>query len=73
MSRTASTALALPPLAALPPVSRLLVATALVLARWEDRRRSRLALERLSPQHLRDIGLTPAVAETEAARPFWRG
>lgn len=71
MPRTAS--LALPSPAALPPLSRLLVATALVLARWEDRRRSRLALERLTPQQLRDIGLTPGAAEAEAARPFWRG
>ena len=72
MPRTASTALALPSPAALPPLPRLLVSAALVLARWEDRRRSRLALERLTPQQLRDIGLTPGAAEAEAARPFWR-
>lgn len=71
MPRTAS--FALPSPAAPPPLSRLLVATALVLARWEERRRSRLALERLTPQQLRDIGLTPGAAEAEAARPFWRG
>ena len=72
MSRTASTSLALPPIAALPPVSRLLVATALMLARWETRRRSRIALERLSPHHLRDIGLTRTTAQNEVAKPFWR-
>lgn len=73
MSRTASTTVALPPLAALPPVSRLLVATALVLARWETRRRSRIALERLAPHHLHDIGLTRTAAQIEVSKPFWRG
>ena len=34
-------------------------------------RRSRAALAALSPDQLRDIGLTPAQAGQEAARPFW--
>ena len=72
MSRTASTTFSLPPLAALPPVSRLLVVTALMLARWETRRRSRIALERLSPHHLNDIGLTRTAANIEVSKPFWR-
>ena len=72
MSRTASSTYALPLPAALPPVSRLLVAAALMLAQWEDRRRTRLALDRLTDQQLRDIGLTARSATFEAAKPFWR-
>lgn len=43
-----------------------------VLRRWSERRRSRLALARLNLHLVRDIGLDPATAEAEAARPFWR-
>ena len=73
MSRTASHSLALPPIASLPPVSRLLVTAALVLARWEDRRRSRIALERLSDNQLQDIGVSKPEVAVEIAKPFWRG
>ncbi len=38
---------------------------------WSARRRSRIALSRLSPALLRDIGLDRAIAEGEAQRPFW--
>lgn len=72
MSRTASNSLALPPIASLPPVSRLLVTAALMLAGWEDRRRSRIALERLSDHQLKDVGLSQAAAHAEIAKPFWR-
>lgn len=34
-------------------------------------RRSRAALAALSPDQLRDIGVTPAQARRESARPFW--
>lgn len=73
MSRAVPTpeALALPPLASLPPVSRLMVAVALTLARWEDRRRSRRALSLLDAHMLRDIGLTEAGAHAETGKPFW--
>lgn len=43
-----------------------------VLRRWAERRQSRLALARLDPDLVRDIGLDPAAARAEAARPFWR-
>ncbi|WEX86992.1 DUF1127 domain-containing protein [Sinorhizobium garamanticum] len=36
------------------------------------KRRSRLALEELSPHLLKDIGLTETEARREAAVPFWR-
>lgn len=73
MSRAVPTpeALALPPLASLPPVSRLMVAVALTLARWDDRRRSRRALSLLDSHMLRDIGLTEARANAETGKPFW--
>ena len=56
----------------LPPLSRLLVSVALMLAAWDQRRISRNALTRLDDHILRDIGLTPDQAQTECAKPFWR-
>ncbi len=43
-----------------------------MLAEWRRRRFSRAALGRLSHRQLRDIGITPAEAERECAKPFWR-
>lgn len=34
-------------------------------------RRQRLALSKLTRRQLSDIGISPAEAEHEAARPFW--
>lgn len=42
-----------------------------VIATWSARRQSRIALSRLSPALLRDIGLDRAIADGEARRPFW--
>lgn len=36
------------------------------------RRRDRAVLARLDDHLLRDIGLSPDEARTEAAKPFWR-
>jgi uncharacterized protein YjiS (DUF1127 family) len=36
------------------------------------RRRDRRLLARLDPHLLRDIGLSPDDAQSEAAKPFWR-
>lgn len=58
--------------ATLPPLSRMLVMAALVLARWEDRRRSRAYLARLDDHLLDDIGIGPQHAAAECAKPFWR-
>ena len=41
------------------------------LARWWRIRRERRQLLELSDHMLRDVGLTPADARREAARPFW--
>ena len=65
-------ALSLPRPAELPPLSRLLVALAVTVAAWEDRRRTRAALARLDDHLLRDIGLGPSRAATECTKPFWR-
>ena len=40
---------------------------------WQRNRRSRIELSRMSPRELRDIGLSPAEAETECNKPFWTG
>lgn len=37
----------------------------------EEKRLSRLALAELTDDQLADIGVTPAEARREAARPFW--
>lgn len=56
----------------LPPVSRLLVAIGLGLARWQIRKRTRLSLARLDDHLLRDIGMAPVTRDSEVAKPFWR-
>ncbi len=56
----------------LPPLSQALVAMALVVARWDHRRRGRHALARLDAHILSDIGLTPDRARDEVEKPFWR-
>lgn len=57
---------------ALPPASRLLVGLALMLAAWEDRRRTRAALARLDAHLLQDIGIGTDRATTECTKPFWQ-
>lgn len=57
----------------IPAASLLAVKVAVVLSKWATRRRTRLALRELTPDQLRDVGLTPADASLEARRVFWRG
>lgn len=73
MPRAAAEPMPMAKLAGLPPVSRLLVEVAFLLARWEDRRRTRMALGRLDPHLLADIGMNTATREAEGLKPFWRG
>jgi uncharacterized protein YjiS (DUF1127 family) len=40
---------------------------------WDRRHRDRLHLTSLDERMLRDIGITSADVEHEAAKPFWRG
>jgi uncharacterized protein YjiS (DUF1127 family) len=42
-----------------------------VIRRWLERCRQRRALAALDDRLLRDIGITRAQAQREAARPFW--
>ena len=72
MPRTAEPALILLRPAALPPLSRLLVAAAVELARWHDRRHTRRGLQHLDDRLLSDIGLTASAAADELRKPFWR-
>ena len=65
-------ALVLPPLTSLPPMSRLLVQVGLLIARWDNRHRTRCALARLDDHLLRDTGLHPLIRDAECQKPFWR-
>ena len=56
----------------LPPLSRAAVFLADMIVTWEIRRRSRLDLGHLDPHLLDDIGLDAHLAESEAAKPYWR-
>ena len=69
--RSSSLAPALIAPMALPPASRLLVGLALILARWDDRVRSRRALSKLDSHMLRDIGLTDVARQAECRKPAW--
>ncbi|HKW55695.1 MAG TPA: DUF1127 domain-containing protein [Stellaceae bacterium] len=42
------------------------------LETWRRRAQSRTQLAHLDQRELRDIGLTPAEAARECAKPFWR-
>ncbi|MGE0748028.1 MAG: DUF1127 domain-containing protein [Rhodospirillales bacterium] len=57
-----------PDCAALPPWARI----ACVVALWRRRARERRLLAGLSPEQLKDFGLSRADACREAAKPFWR-
>lgn len=48
-----------------------LYAFAGIVGAWLDRSRQRRALGALDDRLLRDIGLTPSEARSEAAKPFW--
>ena len=42
------------------------------VAKWQERRRQRLALAALDDHMLSDIGITRADVDAEVTRPFWR-
>ena len=56
----------------LPVGAQVAVKVAVMLTAWATRRRTRLALSRLEPWQLRDVGLTPREANLESRRVFWR-
>jgi uncharacterized protein YjiS (DUF1127 family) len=39
---------------------------------WYDRAQQRHQLSELSPEQLKDIGITRNIAHAEAAKPFWQ-
>ena len=43
-----------------------------LLKTWQRRAADRSALGRLGPRLLADMGITPAEAAREAAKPFWQ-
>ena len=43
----------------------------LLLRTWLERIRARRALARIDARSLREAGISPALAEYEANRPFW--
>lgn len=55
-----------------PLLAHVAITFAVLVTKWATRRRTRLALTRLEPWMLRDVGLTPEQAATEASRVFWR-
>ncbi|MBY5932396.1 DUF1127 domain-containing protein [Tateyamaria omphalii] len=56
----------------IPAASVFALRVAVLLSKWAMRRRTRLSLRHLDPHLLRDIGVTPAEADFEARRVFWR-
>jgi len=43
-----------------------------LLRTWLERIRARRALARIDARSLREAGISPALAEYEANRPFWQ-
>ena len=53
-------------------VTRMIVCAVKALQRMRQRRRQRLALARLDPHLLDDIGVSAEAARRESAKPPWR-
>lgn len=56
-----------------PFIALLAVKFAVLMTKWATSRHTRRALGQLEPWQLRDVGLTPDQASTEASRVFWQG
>ncbi|SHE52700.1 protein of unknown function [Loktanella atrilutea] len=57
---------------ALPKLAQICVMAAVAVTVWDMRRKTRKSLSRLDPHELRDIGLTPGQARSEAAKVFFQ-
>jgi uncharacterized protein YjiS (DUF1127 family) len=55
-----------------PYTAVLAVKFAVLVTKWATSSHTRRALAQLEPWQLRDVGLTPGQASTEAARVFWK-
>jgi uncharacterized protein YjiS (DUF1127 family) len=58
--------------ARLPLVASVALRFAVVVTKWDTRRKTRRALHHLEPHLLHDIGLDQLSALAEASKPFWR-
>ncbi|CUH82150.1 hypothetical protein TRM7557_03782 [Tritonibacter multivorans] len=56
----------------LPVAAQMAISVAVLVTKWSARKRSRRALAELSPEQLRDIGVTAKEAHIEASLPFWK-
>ncbi|MCV6824421.1 MULTISPECIES: DUF1127 domain-containing protein [Halocynthiibacter] len=56
----------------IPALGLMALRVAVVLTKWEQRRRTRTALLHLSDHHLKDIGLTRSTALKETRKKFWQ-
>lgn len=56
----------------LPLLAVLSVTFAACVTKWATRRRTRRALDTLEGWQLRDVGLTPRGANSEARKVFWQ-
>jgi len=56
----------------LPVTAGWLVVAAVMVTKWDMRRKTRKALLKLDHYQLHDIGLTRSQALEESAKPFWQ-
>ena len=56
----------------MPILAMLAVRVAVTSSKWAARHRTRTSLKHLDSHLLRDIGVTPDVADIEANKRFWR-
>lgn len=56
----------------MPAFAAIAVRVAVTASKWSKRRKTRLHLKALDNHLLRDIGVTPDVAEIEANKRFWQ-
>jgi len=56
----------------LPLVAGLAVKFAVIVTKWDTRRKSRRTLTDMEPHMLHDIGLDRSSANLEASKPFWQ-
>lgn len=71
-SQTALIALNLANRTELPVLSQVAIRFANTVAKWADRYNSRQKLDTMTPDRLKDIGITDQDAYIEARKPFWR-
>ncbi|WP_293573505.1 DUF1127 domain-containing protein [Phaeobacter sp.] len=57
---------------ALPVLAEVAVAFAVLVTKWSVRRRTRQTLASLTPDQLKDIGVSRQEAHYQATLPFWR-